>query len=370
MSNRIGVWSYLDEYYEEKLDILAAVERVFCSGKLILGSEVLEFEKEFASYCGVDYAVGVNSGTDAIFLALKALGLGVGDDVLTVSNTAVPTVSAIVSAGCTPRFVDICKESYTIDVAQIKSRLTPRTKALVVVHLYGQCCNMADISLLANDLGLFVIEDCAQSHGAMHKGEVAGSMSDIGCYSFYPTKILGCYGDGGMIITKSKDIYDTVKRLRFYGMNQTYYSDVHGYNSRLDELQAAILRVKLKNLDTYCIKRRKIAQTYDSMLDFSTLKKPVTLNNNIHSYYLYVVRHPDRDQILSKLSDMQIDLNVSYPYPIHQMPAYLAFDQGVSLPETEAAATEIFSLPMYPSLTNANQLKVINELNRILKELK
>ena len=359
----IRVWSYLDELKAEESEIQDAVNSVLHSGTLILGENVKKFEEEFASWCGAASGVGVNSGTDALFLALKAWGIGEGDEVITVSNTAVPTVAAVGAAGARARFVDVEYESALMDTSRLAEAVNERTKAIIPVHLYGQCVDMDAVGALARERGLKVLEDCAQSHGALQNGRCSGSMGDLAAFSFYPTKILGGYGDGGMILANSEDDDEKLRRLRFYGMSGTYYSIEEGYNSRLDELHAGILRKKLKHLDTYIERRRELARCYDEALGGTELGLPVEKPGNRHAYYLYVVRHPERDRILSHLESRDIHLNISYPWPIHIMPAYrrLGYSEG-DFPVTERLAKEIFSLPMFPSLTGEAQQRVIRAL--------
>jgi len=362
----IQVWDYRGEYEAEREEILAAVDEVFRSGRLILGERVRTFESELAAYCGVSHGVGVNSGTDALVLALRALGVREGDEVITVSNTAIPTVSAIVTAGGVPRFVDIDPRSYLMDVAQLESAVTPRTRCILPVHLFGQCVDMTVVNAVASRHGLRVLEDCAQSTGAKFNGRRAGALADAAAFSFYPTKVLGGYGDGGMVITADEKLAAHVRRLRMYGSDGRYYADEHGYNSRLDEVHAAILQCKLRRLPAYVARRRELAQRYDRLLASSGLQLPVTSPGNYHCYYLYVVRHPLRDRIMQELAKRDIVVNISYPWPIHTMSAYAHFGYADgSLPETERAAREIFSLPLYPSLTNAEQDRVCEVLNAI-----
>jgi aminotransferase EvaB len=363
----VNVWGYLREYEAEKAETMAAVEGVLASGKLILGPNVAAFENEFAAYCGAAYGVGVDNGTNAVMLALLALGLAPGEEVITVSNTAVPTVSAIVSAGGTPRFVDIDPATYLMDTALLEAALTPRTRAIVAVHLFGQCVDMAKVAAVAERHGLFVVEDCAQSHGAAQHGRVCGSLADAAAFSFYPTKILGTYGDGGMVLTDREDVAAKLKKLRFYGMEKTYYALEHGYNSRLDEVHAAILRGKLGHLPAYIARRRELAARYDAALAGSSLTLPATAPGNDHAYYLYVVRHPRREAVMAGLKERGVNVNISYPWPIHTMTGYahLGYQEG-DLPQTEQAAREIFSLPMYPSLTDAEQDFAIAALGETL----
>lgn len=363
----IQIWDYRDEYEAEREAIAGAMERVFRSGRLILGENVRQFEKRFAAYCGVRHGVGVGNGTDAIFLALKAIDIGAGDEVITVSNTAVPTVAAIVSTGAAARFVDIDSRTYLMDTTKIEAAVTPRTKCILVVHLFGQCVRMEHVRDVASRRGLRVIEDCAQAHGAERRGVKAGAMSDLAAFSFYPTKVLGGYGDGGMVVTDDEQIAARLRRLRMYGMERTYYAEEHGYNSRLDELHAAILLTKLGHLDEYIARRQAVAARYERDLADTPITLPMTEEHNKHAYYLYVARHPERDRIVEELGKRDIVVNVSYPWPIHTMRAYewLGYEEG-ELPETEAAAKEIFSLPMYPSLSEDAQASVCQALHDIL----
>jgi len=365
----INVWGYLKEYAETKEELLKAVTEVFESGTLILGQKGRDFEQAYSDYIGVKYGVGCDNGTNAITLALRALGIGEGDEVITVSNTAIPTVSAIVSAGATPVFVDINPETYLMDMTKVEVAITPRTKAILPVHLYGQCIDMDPLLNIAQKHQLYVVEDCAQAHGAEYKGRKAGSMGDISTTSFYPTKILGAYGDGGMVNTNDEKLAERLRRLRFYGTEKTYYATEHGYNSRLDEIQAAILLTKLPKIEQYITRRREIAALYRKGLADSGLILPKEASYGRHAYYLHVVRHPRRDEIIEKLCEHHIHVNISYPWPIHTMKAYqyLGWKEG-DLPETEAAAKEIFSLPMYPSLTNEEVEHVVKSVLSVVRD--
>lgn len=367
----VKVWGYLKEYIEHKEEILKAVEEVFDSGQLILGEKVRLFENSYAEYCGVRYGIGVDNGTNAITLALRSLGIGEGDEVITVANTAIPTVSAIVTTGAIPVFVDINPETYLMDVSKLESVITSKTRCILPVHLYGQCVDMDPLMEIARRYHLYVIEDCAQAQGALYKGIMAGAISDISTTSFYPTKVLGAYGDGGMILTNDKEIDNKLRRLRYYGAEKTYYALEHGYNSRLDEVQAAILLTKLPYIENYLQRRREIAQLYNEMLKDTGLILPKEQSYNRHSYYLYVVRHTLRETILSKLKEKQIFLNISYPWPIHTMEGYssLGYKEG-DLPKTELAAKEIFSLPMYPTLANEEIEYVCEQIQVVMKNIK
>ena len=375
----IKVWDYKKEYQNEKEESLAAVEAVFESGVLVFGPHLEEFEKKFANYCDCKFGVGVGNCTDALEIALRALKIGNGDEVITVSNTAVPTVSAIVSAGAIPVFVDV-DEYHLMDVSKIEDVVTEKTKCILPVHLYGQSVDMDSVAKLAQKYNLKIVEDCAQAHGATYKGKKVGSMSDAGAFSFYPTKVLGAYGDGGMITTNSEELGDISQRLSFYGMekkkmssghwNGKYFSLEHGFNSRLDELHAAILLKKLNHLDEYILTRCKIAKRYDNELSSTSMILPRERLDNKYVYYVYVVKHPKRDLFIEKLRERDIHVNISYPWPIHTMAGYeyLGWKDG-DLPITERYANEIFSLPMYPTLTNDEQTEVINTVKEIDKML-
>jgi len=365
------VWDYLAEYRTERLDLLDAVETVFNSGQLVLGASMRGFESEFAAYHGVEHCVGVDNGTNAIKLGLQALGIGPGDEVITVSNTAAPTVVAIDATGATPVFVDVREDDFLMDTSQVAAAITDRTKCLLPVHLYGQCVNMAPLKELAAKHGLSILEDCAQAHGARHGGTIAGATGDAAAFSFYPTKVLGAYGDGGATITSDESVAQKLRRLRYYGMEKTYFTvETPAHNSRLDEVQAEILRRKLKRLDTYIADRQAVAQRYVDGLGDTELKLPRTVPGNEHVYYVYVVRHPRRGDILERLKAYDIQLNISYPWPVHTMTgfAHLGYQAG-SLPVTEKLATEIFSLPMYPTLSPDLQDKVIHAVREVLSTL-
>lgn len=365
------VWDYLEEYANERKDILDAVDTVFSSGQLVLGSSMHGFEREFAAYHGVSHCVSVDNGTNAIKLALQALGVGPGDEVITVANTAAPTVVAIDAMGATPVFVDVHPDSYLMDTAQVAAAVTDRTRCVLPVHLYGQCVDMEPLERLAAERGLLLLEDCAQAHGARRHGRVAGSVGDAAAFSFYPTKVLGAYGDGGATLVRDDEIARRMRRLRYYGMEERYYVvETPGHNARLDEVQAEILRRKLPRLDGYITARRAVAERYAEGLAGTGLVLPSTVPGNDHVYYLYVVHHPMRDEILRALKDSGIELNVSYPWPIHTMSgfAHLGRPEG-SLPVTESLAGQIFSLPMYPSLPPRTQDRVIGALREVLAKL-
>ncbi|MFE7839150.1 DegT/DnrJ/EryC1/StrS family aminotransferase [Streptomyces sp. NPDC057474] len=365
------VWDYLREYEAERTDLLDAVDSVFRSGRLVLGASVRGFEDEFAAYHGIPHCVGVDNGTNAVKLGLQSLGVGPGDEVITVSNTAAPTVLAIDSVGATPVFVDVREDDFLMDTSQVADALTDRTRCLLPVHLYGQCVEMEPLAELAAVRGLPVLEDCAQAHGARRHGRLAGTFGQAAAFSFYPTKVLGAYGDAGAVLTSNDEVAGGLRRLRYYGMEETYYVvETPGHNSRLDEVQAEILRRKLARLDGYIDARRAVARRYEDGLAGTDLILPRTAAGNDHVYYVYVVRHPRRDDILELLAERGISLNVSYRWPVHTMSgfAHLGLGSG-SLPVTERLADSIFSLPMYPSLTPDAQDRVIGELRDVLAKL-
>jgi aminotransferase EvaB len=361
---KINVWSYLDEYRLYKSQILKLVNKVFSSGNLILGNELKNLEKNFSKYIGNKFAVGVNSGTDAILIALLALGIKKGDEVITVSNTAVPTISAIVSTGAKPVFVDINENDFLINTSEIKKKITKKTKVIIPVNLYGQSANIKELKKISKKNNIKILEDCAQSTGAKYKGEMCGSLADISAFSFYPTKNLGAYGDAGMIVTNSKILHDKCKMLRKYGMKKLYYSEFHGINSRLDEVQASILNFKLKKLNTNILKRRQIAKIYNKKIKNPQLILPKENNECYHSYYVYVIRSKKRNKLLNYLRKNNVFCNISYPFPIHLMRGYkyLKYKKG-ALPITEKLSNEILSIPMYPYLDSRKIYKVIKILN-------
>jgi aminotransferase EvaB len=366
----IRVWDYRQEYEAERADLLAAVDQVMRSGCLILGESVRSFEREFSSYCGAQEGVGLNSGTDALTLGLRALDIGPGDEVITTANTAIPTVAAIVSAGGAPRFVDIDPATYLMDVSALEAAITPRTRCIVPVHLFGQCVDMDVVEAVASRHGLSVLEDCAQCTGARYRGRPAGSTSRLAAFSFYPTKVLGAYGDGGMVVTSDKVLAARLRRLRAYGTEGTYYAEEHGYNSRLDELQAEILRRKLPRISRYIAARRALARRYDEQLRGLGLTLPLAPPERGHVYHLYVVRHPARDAIVKGLAARDVTVGIHYPWPIHRMRGYAALGYGEgSLPVTEQAAREIMSLPMYPMLTTSDQDRICAALREVVAGL-
>jgi dTDP-4-amino-4,6-dideoxygalactose transaminase len=353
----------LAQYRAHDAAIDVAIARVLASGRYILGDEVKTFEAEFAAYCGVRHGIGVGSGTEALHLALRACGIGPGDEVITVSHTAVATVSAIELAGATPVLVDVEPDYLTIDPAAFEAAITPRSKAVIVVHIYGQPAGLDRLMPIARKHDLKVIEDCAQAHGAMSGGKRVGSIGDVACFSFYPTKNLGAIGDGGMVVTDDDGIAAQARSLREYGWTERYTSTVSGWNTRLDELQAAILRVKLPALDADNDRRRAIAERYDRGLAGLPLALPRRRAGASHVFHLYVVRSDRRDALQAHLRADNIGALIHYPVPVHKQPAYAA--RGLhrqTMAETERAAGDILSLPMFPELTEADQSAVIRSV--------
>ena len=337
---------------EIRHELQAAWQRVLDSGWYILGREVEAFEEEFAAYCGVPFCIGVGSGTEALHLALKACGVGPGDEVITVSHTFIATALAITWTGARPVFVDIDPETYTMDPRKTEQAVTSRTRAVIPVHLYGQCADMDPIMHLAHTHGLSVIEDAAQAHGATYKGRKAGSIGDMGCFSFYPSKNLGAYGDAGAVTTKNAELAARLRLLRNYGQTEKYCHPTIGYNSRLDELQASLLRAKLPYLNTWNAERRRLAGLYHSLIS-EHVRSPFERADNEHVYHLYVITTPRRDGLQTSLRSRQIDTLIHYPIPIHRQRAFqhLGADR-MHLPVTEQAAAKILSLPLYPGMTD------------------
>lgn len=338
------------QYLPLKEEIKHALKEIVESGRFVLGQNVESLETEIASYHNVSSAVGLASGTDALHLCLSALGIKKGDEVITTPFTFIASAEAIAYVGATPVFVDIDRHTLNIDTEKIEEKITPVTKAIVVVHLFGQPANMTAITGLAGKYNLKIIEDSAQAFGAKYKGTPVGSMGDAGCFSFYPSKNLGAYGDGGMMITNSPELYEKVKLLRNHGTVGPYEHSFLGYNSRLDEIQAAILRIKLKHIDEYNRNRQELAKLYSSLLG-SVVQCPVELPDTTHVYHQYTIRTPKREEVAKVLSDNSIASVVYYPIPLHFQKAfeYLGYSPG-DFPESEAAAKEVLSLPIYPEL--------------------
>lgn len=363
---------------------------VLSSGKYIMGENVKEFEKEFSEYMEVKYAVGVGNGTDALVIALRACGIKAEDEVITCAMSFFATAEAISSVGATPIFVDCTSDTYTIDVSKIEEKITEKTKAIIPVHLYGQCADMDEINEIAKKYNLLVIEDVAQAAGATYKGKKAGSLGDIACVSFFPTKNLGCAGDGGMILTNSDDLVKKCRAYRVHGsgldgkytyesMNKItdaesidfgenlpkYYNFLIGYNSRLDEIQAAILRVKLKKLNEWNKTRETIANRYSDLINNNLIIKPICKEDRSHIYYTYVIKTENREKLREELTKAEISSGVYFPVPLHLQKVYehLGYKKG-DMPNAESIANDSLAIPIFSELTNEEQNKVIEVLNK------
>ena len=368
--NKIRMFDYRIQHDRISSEITAAVHKVLRSGSFILGDEVASFEKEITEYLHPGgYAIGVASGTDALMLALMALGIRPGDQVITTPNTAVPTISAIRSSGATPVLCDVDPDTALLDIDCLRKCVTQNTKAVVPVHLYGNVVDITKIKVELEGSGIAVIEDCAQSLGSEIDGFKCGTLGDIAAFSFYPTKNLGAYGDAGLCFTRNTALAEKLFKLRTYGFKGRHVAEIEGVNSRLDEIQAAVLRTKLPYLNDFLKARRRLAGLYDAHLDPSIKRLKHAANVN-HSYHLYVIRVAVREKLRDRLIERNIETGVHYPVPIHLMPAYgfMNLRQG-SYPASEQLATEVLSLPLYPELHPDSVLEVCNAINSAACEL-
>jgi len=339
------------QYHSIKAEIDLAISGVLESSQFALGTEVSAFEEEFAAYCSSSEAIGVNSGTSALHLALLAAGIGPGDEVITTPFTFVATVAAILYAGATPVYVDIDPESYNLDPGKLESAITPRSKAILPVHLYGQPADMRPIVDIAHSRGIIVIEDAAQAHGAEYNGRRAGSLGDIACFSFYPGKNLGAYGEAGAVVTANPEYATSIRLLRSWGESRRYYHDLRGFNYRMEGMQGAILRVKLRHLERWTEARRGHAALYDDLLKESGVSTPRQMPYARHVYHVYAVRTLHRDALVEALKAADIQYGIHYPVPIHLQPAYRDSRYGEGdFPVAERIAAEVLSLPIYPEL--------------------
>ncbi|HVO42224.1 MAG TPA: DegT/DnrJ/EryC1/StrS family aminotransferase [Aggregatilineales bacterium] len=346
-------------------EVMDAVQRVLPAGKYTLGPELAAFETEFAAFVGTRYAVGISSGTAALHLGLLAVGVGPGDEVITVPNTYIATVFAITYCGATPVFVDIDPDTYNLDPAQIEAKITPRTRAILPVHLYGQVSNMEAIAAIARRHNLKIVEDDAHTHGATRHGQYAGSFGDVGCFSFYPTKVMGAFGDGGLCTTNDPAIYEKIRQLRYMGQRTKYNHEIVGYQERLDELQAAMLRVKLRYLNDWIAKRQHVAEMYDELLTGLPVHTPKVETGNSHVYYLYTIRAERRDALKDYLIEHGVGCYVVYPYLVPETGAYQALGVGrQSTPRAARYVDEILCLPMFPELTDGEIREVADTVRR------
>jgi dTDP-4-amino-4,6-dideoxygalactose transaminase len=347
------------QYQFLKPEIAAAIELVLDSGQFVLGDQVAAFEQEFAHYVGAAEGIGVNTGTSALHLALLAAGVGPGDEVITVPFTFVATVAAIDYTGARAVFVDIDPVNYTMDVTQLERAVTPRTKAIVPVHLYGQPADMDPLLAIARKHGLVVIEDACQAHGAEYNGHRVGSIGDFGCFSFYPGKNLGACGEGGMVVTSNPKHAETLRMLRDWGAAKKYHHVLRGYNYRMEGLQGAILRVKLRHLDAWTDQRRSRAAEYNRFLEHADVVRPMEMPYARHVYHIYAVRTRDRAELQRSLQAHGVQTGIHYPIPVHLQEAYRDLGYVVGdFPHTEQASNEVLSLPMYPELSN-NQVEMV-----------
>jgi dTDP-4-amino-4,6-dideoxygalactose transaminase len=355
------------EYRALKAEIDAAVGRVLASGRYVLGPEGEALERELGAFVGVPHAVGCNSGTDALHLALVAAGIAPGDEVVVPAFTFFATAEAVSYTGATPVFADVDARSFNLSAEALAQRLTPKTRAVIVVHLFGQCAAMDELSALCSKKNLILIEDCAQALGAQFQGRPAGSWGDFGCFSFYPTKNLAAVGDAGLITTRSPDYDKMLRMLRHHGSRQTYLHERVGWNSRLDELQAAVLRVKLKRLEDFNAARRRVAQRYQARLKGTSLQLPVEDPRGRHVYHQFTVRSEQRDALREALAQDGIASSIFYPMPLHRQPAYEAFHRDLALPASEAAARSVLSLPINPLLDEATVDRICARIRDVLR---
>ena len=354
------------QYHQLQSEIDAAVAEVLESTAFILGPNVRSFEEEAASYLGVGYAVGCASGTDALHLALLAAGIGPGDEVITSAFTFIATAEAIAYVGATPVFVDIDERTMNLDLEAVARAIGKKTRAVLPVHLFGQPVDMAELTMLAEKHGLTIVEDCAQSFGADIAGRQTGSFGIAGCFSFFPSKNLGCYGDGGLITTSSERIRDHLLSLRNHGSSQRYHHQEIGYNSRLDEIQAAILRVKLRHIDRFNQERRRVAHRYNELLADTGITTPFEDGIGTHVFHQYTLRSPRRDAIMKALQAREIACAIYYPVPLHRQEVFAGVCENVSLPVTEAVAADCFSLPIYPEMSDEQIVTVTDTIRSAL----
>ncbi|MGC5324921.1 DegT/DnrJ/EryC1/StrS family aminotransferase [Brevibacillus sp. SYSU BS000544] len=354
----------IDSLWDE---LMPAIQNVLRSGQFIMGPNVKTFEKEVANYLGVKHAIGLNSGTDALFIGLKAVGVEPGDEVITTPFTFFATAEAISHLGATPVFVDVNEKTYNLDVEQVEKAITSRTKAIIPVHLFGQSVDMDELLAVANRHNIKIVEDVAQGFGGDYKGKKLGTLGDVGCFSFFPSKNLGAYGDGGLLVTNDDHIAQVSSMLRSHGSKKKYYNELVGYNSRLDEIQGAILRVKLPHIDQWNDGRRKVAQVYRELLsNIPGIVLPYETDDRKHVYHQYTIRvlGGKRDEVQQKLAEMGINTMIYYPVPVHRLPVYES--QQVSMPISEKLASEVLSLPIWPTMEREKQESVADCLKATL----
>ena len=373
----IDFWSYKKEYKRYKKSFHKIFADTLKNGQVFFGKNLKKFESNFTKKYKIKYGIAVGSGTDAILISLMALKLKKGDEVITASNTAIPTISAIVNSGATPRLVDI-NDDYLMNINDVKKSISKKTKVIIPVHLYGKPCDMNELLKISKKNNIHIIEDCAQAQGAKFNNKFVGTFGTFGCFSFYPTKILGAYGDGGFILTNKRKFYEEVKKIRFYGIDTVnkknkfynkYYSNINGVNSRLDEINSYLLDFKLKKVDSFIQKRRKLAKVYQKLLENTSLFLPQISKIHFEVFHLYTVYHPKRDFIIHELKKKGIQTRVIYPYPIHKMKAYKNYFIKKKFEKSEIKSKGIFSLPLYPELKETEVKKICKILTKILNNV-
>ena len=373
----IDFWSYKKEYKRYKKSFHKIFADTLKNGQVFFGKNLKKFELNFTKKYKIKYGIAVGSGTDAILISLMALKLKKGDEVITASNTAIPTISAIVNSGATPRLVDI-NDDYLMNINDVKKSISKKTKVIIPVHLYGKPCDMNELLKISKKNNIHIIEDCAQAQGAKFNNKFVGTFGTFGCFSFYPTKILGAYGDGGFILTNKRKFYEEVKKIRFYGIDTVnkknkfynkYYSNINGVNSRLDEINSYLLDFKLKKVDSFIQKRRKLAKVYQKLLENTSLFLPQISKIHFEVFHLYTVYHPKRDFIIHELKKKGIQTRVIYPYPIHKMKAYKNYFIKKKFKKSEIKSKGIFSLPLYPELKEIEVKKICKILTKILNDV-
>lgn len=358
----------LKEPIELDEEIIRAIKKIIEKKWFILGEELIKFEEEFSNYIGTKYGIGVNSGSDALYIALESLGINKNDEIITVSHSFISTVDAITRNYAKPVFVDIEPGTFCINSNLIEDKITNKTKAIMPVHLYGHPADMNPIMDIAEDNDLFVIEDACQAHGAEYKNKKVGSIGDIGCFSFYPTKNLGAYGDGGIVLSNDEELTEKIRMLRNYGQCEKYYHDFVGINSRLDEIEASILHEKLKYLDKWNKRREEIAKLYNKLLKDCNINTPIKNKNVKHVNHLYVIKSNNRDFLQNYLYKNGIQTQIHYPIPVHQQKAYSQFN-SLKLPVTEKICKEILSLPIYPSIKKEDIVKISETIKLALNSM-
>ena len=370
----IQFWTYKSEYRKLRKYILKSVDETFSKGQIFFGKNLLNFEKNFIKKNKSKYGFAVKSGTDALLISLISIGIKNGDEVITAANTAIPTISAIITSGAKPVLVDV-NDDYLINYKKLSDVINKKTKAIIPVHLYGKACNMSNLQSIVKKKKIHIIEDCAQAQGAKYKNKNVGTFGSFGCFSFYPTKILGGYGDGGFILTNNYKLYSKIKKIRFYGIDtfdkknkfyNKYYSNINGLNSRLDEINSKILDFKLSKVENFISKRRLIAKIYNNELKNTKLILPIYNKDKFDVFHLYTVYHKKRELIMKKLLKQKIQTRIIYPFPIHKMKGYSYIFKKNKYKISEIKSKGIFSLPLYPEL-NIKDVKIIcKKLKKIL----